>query len=176
MSKEDSRVAELLAYWAIQNTLLAYARGVDRSDVELVRDCFHPGALDHHGALYRGPVEGFLPVLRHFLSRYEVTMHHLSPPHIEIRGKVAFVETYAICVHRRRLSDDSGRDDVIGIRYLDQFELRSHEWRIARRRVVTEWRRVDSVPAGKVRPVSDEDWGRRDRLDWVYRFADDLET
>jgi hypothetical protein len=39
--------------------LQRYARGVDRVDRDLLRSCYHPGAIDDHGR-YLGDVEGFM--------------------------------------------------------------------------------------------------------------------
>jgi hypothetical protein len=55
-------------------------------------------------------------------------------------------------------------DLVMGIRYLDRFERRGGEWRIARREVRYEWQRLDPLDP------REPDWtlGSRDRLDPVY--------
>ena len=38
-------------------------------------------------------------------------------------------------------------DTLFGLRYVDRFEKRSDEWRIATRRIVAEWNRHDDVNA-----------------------------
>ncbi len=56
---------------------------------------------------------------------------------------------------------------MIGIPYVDRFEKRNDgPWLIAHRVVATEWRRVDPVPAGKLRGHLGV-WGRRDESDVV---------
>ena len=38
-------------------------------------------------------------------------------------------------------------DTPFGLRYVDRFEKRNREWRIADRRIVAEWNRRDEVDA-----------------------------
>ena len=72
-----------------------------------------------------------------------------------------------------KLLAGTGKDDVFGIRYVDRFEKRDGEWKIAHRVVATEWRRVDPVThatgRGKVGV-----WGSRDGndvVDWIMTAA-----
>ncbi len=53
-------VAGLLARQEIHDVVLRYCRGVDRLDLDLVRDCYHPGALDHHTG-FDGTVAEYVP-------------------------------------------------------------------------------------------------------------------
>jgi hypothetical protein len=73
-------------------------------------------------------------------------MHFLGNVSIELDGDRAHCETYAIAFHRRRSPAGEQKDDVWGVRYLDEFERRNGEWRIAHRRLIRDWRRVDPVP------------------------------
>ena len=71
------------------------------------------------------------------------------------------------------MADGSGKDDVFGIRYVDRFERRAGEWKIAHRVVASEWRRVDPVPAGKIRGGVGV-WGTRDgsdAIDWIMQAS-----
>ena len=45
----DPELQELLDQRAIRDVVLRYCRGIDRLDLELVRDCYHPDATDDHG-------------------------------------------------------------------------------------------------------------------------------
>ena len=40
---------KMIAEWQIRDVIGRYARGVDRRDGKLIRECFHPGALTHFG-------------------------------------------------------------------------------------------------------------------------------
>jgi hypothetical protein len=162
---------QLLSRQQIADVIARYARGIDRLDFDLVRSCYHPDAYDDHGAM-KGTVDEFIDSARAFLPRFVATMHFLGNMLIEIDGDVARAETYAVAYHRLDLGADGGKDDVWGIRYVDRFERRDGEWRIAYRVVAQEWRRVDPVPAGHVRGGGPGTWGTRDGNDVIDRILD----
>lgn len=159
-------VDTLLAKAEIADVLQRYARGIDRLDFDLVRSCYHPDAYDDHGAL-SGDVDTFIAGARDFLPRYAATMHFLGNMSIEVDGDTARAETYAVAYHRVEGPDGAGKDDIWGIRYVDRFERRDGEWRIAHRVVAQEWRRVEPVDAGRGRGGPGV-WGRRDGEDVLY--------
>lgn len=166
----------LLARAEIADVLHRYARGIDRMDFDLVRSCYHPDAFDDHGAL-SGDVDTFIAGARSFLPRFVATMHFLGNMHIEVDGEAARAETYAVAYHRVAGQGEGGdaagdgKDDIWGIRYVDRFERRDGEWRIAHRVVAQEWRRVDPVPAGRER-TGPGVWGRRDPGDVLYSILE----
>ena len=149
---------------AIYDQLVAYCRAVDRCDEALLRSVYHPDAHDDHGA-YQGDLEGFVEFVKtEVQARFRSTMHKLGNSFIELDGDVAHCETLAIG-HHVRAEDGVDVDDlVLGIRYLDRFERRHGEWRIANRQLVFEWQRLD-----RLSPL-DETWtpGRHDPSDPVY--------
>lgn len=152
---------QLLDRQAIHDVLMRYARGIDRWDFEMVRNCYHPGATDDHGG-FKGTVEGFIPWVKTQVDRFDSTMHFLgnilidfgsAPEDPEGPRDVAWAETYCIAYHRLRGEDT---DSIAGLRYVDRFENRevtdtssssTPEWRIAERKIVVEWNRIDSVKA-----------------------------
>jgi len=160
---------------AIRRQLVRYCRGVDRRDFDLVRGAYHPDAFDDHGT-YKGDVEGFLAFVRDEVhARFRITMHKLGQSRIELDGDAADVESYAICHHVMAepvagAGTGAGAtrdvaDMVMGIRYLDRFERRAGEWKIARRQLFWEWVRTDRLEA------LDPGWtaGRADRSDAVFQ-------
>ena len=161
-------VEDLLARQEIADVILRYARGVDRLDFDLVRSCYHPDAYDDHGS-FQGDVEGFIVMCEQFLPRWSATQHFMGNMLIEVDGGVARAETYAVAYHRRQDDEGTGKDDVFGIRYVDRFEYRGGDWKIAHRVVATEWRRVDEVLKGAQRGRVGV-WGTRDgndAVDWI---------
>jgi len=96
-------VQQLLDERAIREVLLRYCRGVDRLELDLVRDCYHPDAIDDHGS-FRGGVDEYLAWIGRLLPRYEVTMHLLGNTLVEFspdRPDVARVETYGVAIHQK---------------------------------------------------------------------------
>jgi hypothetical protein len=135
----------LLDEAAIRRVLVRYTRAIDRMDWDLLRTCYHPGAVDHHG-LYVGDVEGFIAMLAEKLPLDESTTHFLGNQELEIEGDVAFSETACIARHRRAASGETPASDYFAfVRYCDRFERRDGEWRIAHRVVTYEPGRVDEV-------------------------------
>ena len=70
-------VAWLVAQQELRDLYHRYCRGIDRRDLDLVRDCYHPDATDDHGE-YSGGVDGFIDHVRASLTRFERTMHVLG--------------------------------------------------------------------------------------------------
>lgn len=138
----DVAVAELLDKQAIREVVLRYCRGVDRLDRALVRSCFHADAEDHHGN-FQGGVAELLDWMWPLLAKYDHTMHFVGNLLVELRGDAARVETYGMAFHRGD-PQKPHRNLVSGFRYIDRFERRQDEWRIAKRTVTTEWTRVDA--------------------------------
>jgi hypothetical protein len=162
---DANKIDWLIARQEIQDVILRYARGIDRLDFDLVRSCYHDDAYDDHGSM-RGTPDEFIAGAREFLPKWTATQHFMGNMLIEIDGDKARAETYAVAYHRREDEQGNGKDDVFGIRYVDRFEKRDDEWKIAHRVVANEWRRVDPVKnmLGRGTKVV---WGQRDANDVV---------
>lgn len=145
-------IEEVAGRAEIYAVLVRYCRGVDRRDPELIRSTYHADAYDDHGS-YQGDLDGFIEfVEKEVYSRFRTTMHKLGQALIEIDGDTATSETYAVCHHVTAEDGLDVSDSVMGIRYLDRFERRDGEWRIARRQLLWEWIRQDALTA------LDSDW------------------
>lgn len=118
---------------------MRYARGIDRLDMDLVRSCYHPDARDRHGS-FSGSVDEFIAWVEPALvERFESTMHFLGNTLIDLDGDRAHAETYCIASHRMRTE---ASDWLAGVRYVDVFERRNGDWRLADRTVVFDWARM----------------------------------
>ena len=87
---------------------------------------------------------------------------------VEVDGNSATTEFYGRAYHRVPAGEDGvEKDFAVNTRWVDRFEKRDGEWRIAKRLVVVDTDRVDPV---NERWVPDEQYrGRRDRSDPVYQ-------
>jgi hypothetical protein len=158
-------VAELVAKQEIYEVVLRYCRGVDRLDLDLVRDCYHEGGLDHHTG-FDGTIEDYLPWVAGALSRFAGTMHVVANHLVELSGDLARAETYGTAAHWGEPADDPRRNFTSGFRYVDRVERRDGRWAIAERWAVREWTRSD---AGRyLAREADGPTGRRDRSDPLY--------
>jgi hypothetical protein len=152
--------------FAIQDVLFRYARAVDRLDYAGIAACYFPDAIDEHGG-YVGTVDGLVEDIRRRHQTIDSSQHFVSNVLIDWRGTHADVESYCLCYLRQRRQD--GRQDqdisVIRCRYVDRFEKRAGEWRIAARAVV-----FDEVVQTTAVDSLDPTWiaSTRDAHDRVY--------
>jgi len=154
----EGQIQELLDRQAIFDCVQRYARGIDRDDVDLVASCYHPDAIDDHG-FYVGPGRGLAEwaIAGH---RGQLSgQHHITNHLVELDGDTAHSETYFITIFRRGPGGLRGAIDAlqgngsvagedqgdlngsVGIgsgRYIDRFERRDGEWRIAARVFIVE--------------------------------------
>lgn len=138
-SDQIDQLARTVAYLSVRleiaDCLNCYCRGLDRLDADLLRSCFHPDAIDHHGD-FRGGVDLFVPWAIEIEGRYARTHHNITTQNCEIDGDVAHVESYVtwfVVEGERRILAGGGR-------YVDRFEARGGAWRIAARQLILDWR------------------------------------
>ncbi|MPM22037.1 hypothetical protein SDC9_68487 [bioreactor metagenome] len=178
MSKDlpsSQALQRLLDKDQIRDAICRYAQGVDRGNWDLVRSGYHADAFDAHGD-YQGGVDGFIEWLRKRFDGVDNSMHFLGQSLIEFAGPdLALVETYFVSRRLRPATESEraalGPSDAIARagwgRYVDRFERREGEWRVAHRTVVLE-AISSSVAKGGVRTQGPLTWGDRngnDRLD-----------
>jgi ketosteroid isomerase-like protein len=164
----SERIARVVDQQEITDVIYRYCRGIDRCDFDLVRSCYHPDATDDHGD-FRGGVDDFIAFVQQGLPRFERTMHFVGNLLVEVTGDAARVESYLIAHHHMRASNTKPeRDFNVGLRYVDDFERRSGEWRIAARVCVFDWWRIDPVLPGNWVPLDRSALGRRDGGDAVF--------
>jgi ketosteroid isomerase-like protein len=161
------RMERALDQLEIRDVIYRYCRGIDRRDFELVRSCYHPDAIDDHGNFCGGRDE-FVTYVSTRLVRFERTMHVIGNVLIEPVGDQARAESYIVAYHRLAgEADGPARDLIVGLRYVDDFERRDGEWRIAARMCVFEWSRVDPVADGWTVSAA-ATFGRTDGTDPVF--------
>lgn len=131
----------------IREVLARYFRGVDRRDWDLVRSCYHDDATDEHGSLFQGKAADFIDWVSVWIAEtFAVTMHIGGQSLIDLDGEAANVETYAIAMHRTSADETGGQVDLtVAARLVDRFERRAGRWRIAHRRLIDDWVRLDAV-------------------------------
>lgn len=170
---DELAVQELLAEQAIRRVLTQYCRGVDRADEELIRNCYHEDATDERG-WFRGRGWEFASLIAedHRDSR-RPTLHLLANVTCEIRGRTAQVEAYTFALSTT--PDEEGPVQAFAGRYLDRFECREGDWRIAHRVVVRDWHAALSRQAGVgfLRDLGDQLRGRPDPDDPSYRLFEE---
>jgi hypothetical protein len=137
MMNEQS-IRDITDKQAITEVLFTYCRGVDRRDREILSSAYWPDAYDDRGEAFQGYLPAFLDFAM-ALVREMKTVHTVANILIELRSSTsARSESYGLNYHSL-IIDDSPTDVVAGVRYLDELEKRSGQWRILRRRLVTDY-------------------------------------
>lgn len=132
---------ELADREAIRDCIYLAARGLDRCDPDLLRAAYWPDA-DIDLELFGGNLDQFVEKsMRSLAGNYESAMHSVSNILIRLDGSRAAVESHVYGYHCY-IGDGDRRDAIITGRYLDRFERRQGEWRIAARTVIVDWFRI----------------------------------
>jgi hypothetical protein len=138
----DSFLDELQARTEITDTLLRFIRGIDRQDWALARSTYHDDAIDEHG-FFTGPPDDFLALVKRLHAHQEHSMHVMSNMLIEFEARDrARVETYCLVFQRFGPGAPDVPDGAAGLRkmamarYLDRFEQRRGQWRVAHRKLI----------------------------------------
>lgn len=123
---------------AIRDCIHRYARGIDRVDEEMLRSAYWPDAIDDHGGLYAGPASEFIDQAMRNMPSAGDTVHIVTNILIRIEGDRAKAESYVYAIQCMP-GEGATRDVLTAARYLDKFERRGDEWRIAERSVAIDW-------------------------------------
>jgi hypothetical protein len=140
---DESAIRELLAKQAITEVLYTYARGWDRLDEEALRSCFHPDSRHQHAG-FEGLSADFIRFGLDVCQGVKSMTHLITNPLIVIKGDVAISECHYLAHHRRDRTDaESGEEDMfIKGRYIDRFEQRNGDWKIAFRSAFFDFERI----------------------------------
>jgi hypothetical protein len=181
--KDQYTVERIADRMAIQDVMYKWCRAIDRLDYEGMRAAFHPDATDNHGP-YVGGVDGLVEWVRERHKPIPFSSHQVSNILIEFATpNLALVETYIRTLQRypadakaslAQLSGGQTGKPGVGIdllgssRYVDRFERRNGEWRIARRTLIQDWKQLIEVTENAPKPQPGWLVGRRDRQDFIY--------
>ncbi|WP_021591782.1 nuclear transport factor 2 family protein [Actinomadura welshii] len=153
-----------------------YAHCVDRRRWDLLDQVFHPDATwwvssigtDNH---WRDAMESSREL---FAVALDATHHQVGNILISLDGAAADTEALITAYHRVRADAPLGGmfggtgspyDLFAGGRYLDRWELRDGAWKIARRRVASEWRHLQPASDGILASVPLQARGKYDDTD-----------
>jgi hypothetical protein len=133
----DPDVRRLLDRQEIADVLARYCRGLDRCDAELVNSAFYPDGLDEHSYRNLSGTEVGPFLVERMRTTFKRSLHCLLQSRVQLDEDVADGETYFVAWLVR---DEDGREvvDQAAGRYIDRFERRGGEWRIAHRVVFPE--------------------------------------
>ena len=132
--------AELSDLQMIRDAAHRYCRGVDRLDADEMRSAYWPDAIDDHGVFVGNAME-FVDRVIPSHGRWRATMHCILNHHIELDGDGTGARGEIYNVTYLFHGDANALDTWWG-RYLDRYEQRNGDWRIAHRVCVHEGTRT----------------------------------
>jgi hypothetical protein len=130
-----SQLQALLDKQAIHEVIQRVCRTMDWLDEAGQASCYWPEAEVDFG-FFKGRADAFVPMVMEHERRAVKRFHLVSGIAILLDEERAEVESYGITVGS---SDRTGASRMYGGRYLDTFEKRAGEWRIARRTYLLDW-------------------------------------
>ena len=145
--KNSEALQQLLDREAIRECIYRYCRGIDRQDEQARRRANRPDGTDQHGP-FNGNAHAFVDYALQRLKSSDRSVHHVTNLSVQLAGTVAAVETYWLALQREPDKSGTLQEVFMSGRYIDRFEKRGDEWRIAARTVVYDWLRPLGAPAG----------------------------
>lgn len=138
-------VREMKDRQQIYDCLMRYCRGIDRLDRAVLESAYHPDAAEDHGYVV-GPANKFIDwALAFHAEHIHRSHHHITNHQCEIDGDTAHAESSFIA---RYVSKQAPYYSTSTGRYLDRFEKRNGEWRIAAQICMVDTRDENIAPTG----------------------------
>lgn len=140
MTARDQVIDDIISKQQINEVLVRYARGIDRGDLDLLKSCYHPDAIEEHGPNYTGLASDYFEAAIDRIRSMGTMCHYLCNVHIDLEGDAAYVEAYVL-TYVRLQKDNADIDTFTGGRLCDKFERRDGTWKISHRKIVFDWNR-----------------------------------
>jgi hypothetical protein len=137
MSDINGELQALLERDKIRECIIRLARGEDRRDAQLISASYWPDSTSDYG-VFKGTFAEYLAWVVPGSPAIPVTQHLLGQIMIDLDGDRAATETQVVSYHRINMGTEE-RDTIVGGRYLDRFEKRGGDWRIAYRMMLYDW-------------------------------------
>ncbi len=134
MTADAAALDAALSRDAIRRLITGYCRGVDRADVPLIQSLFWEDASVISGVANGTAADFASNVVAYVTANLDACFHSVANEWIEVKGDHGVGEHYIIAQNR-----GGGQDTLTGGRYIDSYERRGGEWRIASRSFVCDW-------------------------------------
>jgi len=164
----ETKLRAMLDKHEIHQVMLRYGRGLDRLDNELARSCYWDDCTEDHGAFVGHP-DQFIPWADGTSLAFNSTQHAILNHFCDLQGDDAYCETY---YQFTGIAAQGPHFGSVG-RYIDHFQRRGGEWRIANRVTIIEGTYdLPESPATRGQPsaytAEEPSQARRDRTDVSY--------
>ena len=174
--KTTDAIEQLIVKERLHELEMAYCRGTDRRDLELLKSIYFDDALEDHGDAWRGTGHEWAEyAITANTRRFETTAHYVLNEWYKVDGMQAQGETHRISYHR----EPSGLEITAASRTFNRYECRDGVWKIVWRSVTRDWLKeshsdpgltarqekhyaaVKSRPGADDRSYTDVPWFRR---------------
>ncbi len=136
-----SDLETLIAKDAIRDLVLQYSRAIDRKDIALLRDLYTADATDTHGDSYDGDAVGYCDFIERSMPYMPYSGHHVCNHLITVNGNTGEGEVYALAYHIIPDGQGGSQEDLMAVRYIDNYRKESDgQWRFAKRVVTYDMR------------------------------------
>ena len=157
MPIDERALTAIIAKDEIRELVQLYSRAADRRDRGLLRSLYTKNGIDNHGDIFCGTADELMEYLDkpkavplvftgHFIANHLIAIESED----EAQGEV-----YAIGYHHFLSDEGSATEEIMFVRYLDQYAREDGRWRIARRDVTYDHSMRRPITEPKLR--SDED-------------------
>ena len=139
MTVDSTALAKLIAKDQIRDLALLYSRAIDRKDIDLLRDLYTEDATDDHGDSYAGSQQGYCDFIEKSFPYMNYSGHHACNHLIDVdlENGTGCGEIYALAYHLIPDGQGGQLEDLMAVRYIDNYRLCADgKWRFAKR-VVT---------------------------------------
>ncbi|MCF8710305.1 nuclear transport factor 2 family protein [Rhizorhapis sp. SPR117] len=146
MDTQNAKTVDSIAKVEIEDLLASYCRAINRCDDSLLRSVFYSDATVCYGS-FSGPASEFCSDVFASIRSFDSTLHTIGNSLVEMKGDLAFGETYFVAFMIRGSGADA-IDITVGGRYLDSFVWSAGRWWIRTRLVSIDWSR-EVPPTGQ---------------------------
>lgn len=136
MAIDEAALQVLLDKEAIRELVLLYSRAIDRQDLELLKDLYTEDATDTHGDTFDGSAEEYCKFIGGAFPFMPYSGHHLCNHLVSVDGDTGCGEAYAIAWHLIPTREGGRQEDLMAVRYIDNYRrCPDGRWRFSKRTV-----------------------------------------
>lgn len=158
MSIDQKALETLIAKEEIRELALLYSRGVDRKDGPLLRTLYTADATDTHGDTFDGGAKEYVDFLERSFPYMPYSGHHVCNHLISVNGNEGNGEVYAIAYHIIPDGKGGWLEDLMSVRYIDNYLKEADgRWRFAKRVVTYDMRNRRPIAAPDTNKIPSTD-------------------
>ncbi len=134
MTRDDPALRTLLDKEAIRELVLLYSRAIDRQDSGLLRDLYTEDATDTHGDTFDGRAADYCAFIEGAFPHMPYSGHHVCNHLVAVEGDRGCGEVYALAWHLIPTREGGREEDMMAVRYIDDYRrCRDGRWRFSKR-------------------------------------------